>query len=301
MSYANRARVQHLLDLDRAEEARDLARTYIIDDPQDTTMISMLADAEYRTDGPEVALATIERALAIDHDDSTCHAQHGYFLSNLRRHDDADNSFNAALNCNPTNSYALSAHVEAILRDPRSNRRRTKETRLALAYSRVQVLLATYPQAAISHLMDGKIHLARGQYAQCDAAARRALAIEPNNPIGHQLIGLAAESMGNTRVAGDAYVQAQKADPTSSTGIEGLRRLGKGAAIPVGFGIFLALRLGVRVGKYMSGVLAGAFVVLLVGAAIAFLIAQSKKQDREAKEKLSPQARNVLDQDEKFG
>lgn len=263
-------------------------------------MLSMLADAQKTTDGPEASLATIDRALAIDHENSTYHAQRGHFLARLKRHDESDASFTDALSFNPTNSYALSAHVEAIISDPRTARRRSKVGRLALADSRVQALLLHYPDASISHLMDSKVRLASGEYAACDAAARRALAIEPDNPIGHQLIGLAAEATGDTRAAGDAFVNAQRADPTSSKGIEGLRRLGKGAAAPIGFGVFLALRLGFRAGRYVSSVVAIVLIVALVIAAVAFLINRRNQAQRDAEASLSKQARDVLDQDRKY-
>ncbi len=301
MSYANRARVQHLIDLNRPEEARDLARSFLAEDPQDASMISMLADAEYKTDGPAVALATIERAIALEHTNGTFHAQRGYFTSNLGHHDKADEAFATALMHDPRNSYALSAHVEAILRDPATSRRRKKAPRLALAESRVQSLLHSHPHAAITHLMDSKVRLAHNEFEACDAAARRALEIEPNNPIAHQLVGLAAEAMGDTRTAGDAYVSAQKADPTSSTGLEGLRRLGQGAALPIGFGLFIALRMGVRVGRYTSGLVGVLIVVALLAAAGGFIYYQRNETRRKAEAKLSQNARQILDQDRKFG
>ncbi len=300
MSHADQARVQHLLDLGRASEARDLARSLVANDPRDHAMFSMLADAEISTDGPETSLATIERALAIEPESSTYHAQRGHYLAQLGRHDESDDSFVQALTLNSMNSYALSAHVEAILRDPRTTRRRHKAARLALADSRAQALLHHYPNAAISHLMDSKVRLAHDDYVASDAAARRALAIEPNNPIGHQLVGFAAEARGDTRAAGDAFVNAQKADPTSSTGIEGLRRLGKGAAAPIGFGLFLAVRFGVKAGQRASGMLAVAFIVLVVAGTVAYLVWRSKESQREAEARLSSQARDVLEQDRKY-
>lgn len=300
MSYANQARVQHLLDLNRAVEARDLARTFVADDPRNATMLSLLADAENSTDGPAAALATIERALSIDHENSSYHAQRGYFLSHLGEHDEAEESFTNALSRNPTNTYALSANVEAILRDPRTNRRRHKATKLAVAESRANVLLSAHPSAAISHLMDAKVRLAKGDFPGCDASARRALKIEPDNSIGHQLIGLAAEAMGHNRAAGDAYVNAQRADPTSSTGIDGLRRLGKGAAAPIGFGLFLALRLGVQVTRHTTGIAALALAVTLIGVAIVFIASRRKKLVNKAEAKLSSEARSILEQDRKL-
>lgn len=300
MSHADQARVQHLLDLGRAPEARDLARSLVAQDPRDHAMFSMLADAEMSTDGSEASLATIERALAIDPESSTYHAQRGHYLANLGRHDDSDESFIAALTLNSMNTYALSAHVEAILRDPRTTRRRHKAARLALADSRAQALLHHYPNAAISHLIDSKVRLAHKDYVASDAAARRALAIEPNNSVGHQLVGFAAEARGDARAAGDAFVNAQKADPTSSTGIEGLRRLGKGAAAPIGFGLFLALRLGVRVGRGTSGLVAVGLIVIVVAAAVAFLVSRRKQSQREAEGRLSSHARDVLEQDRKY-
>lgn len=300
MNYADQARVQHLLDLGRATEARDLARSLVAQDPRDHAMFSMLADAEMSSEGPEASLATIERALAIDPESSTYHAQRGHYLAHLGRHDDSDESFVAALTLNSMNSYALSAHVEAILHDPRTTRRRHRAARLALADSRAQALLHHYPNSVISHLIDSKVRLAHDDYVAADAAARRALAIEPNNPIGHQLVGLAAEARGDTRAAGDAFVNAQKADPTSSTGIEGLRRLAKGAAAPLGFGVFLAVRLGVRVGQRASGILAVAVIVIVVAAAVAFLVSRRKQSQREAEDALSSRARDVLEQDRKY-
>jgi len=222
-------------------------------------------------------------------------------LSHLGRHEIADDSFLESLALDPHNMFTLSARVEAIIRDPRTGRRKHKSERISAARTSADTLLSVYPNAAISHLMDAKVRLASKDFRGCEKSATEALRIEPSNPVGHQLIGLAAEAQGNTRQAGDAYVSAQRADPTSSTGVEGLRRLGKGAAAPLGFGAFLIFRLIARGGRAAGSAVA---VVLLIVAAIGlvvFMVNRSQRAKTAAKQSLSPEAQAILEQDDKFG
>ena len=299
MNFSNYLRAQQLLDLGRYDEARAIARESLAANPDQVQMLSVLADAEGELGDTRGALETVERALALAPDDATYNAQRGYFLSTLNRHEDADESFVQALTYDPTNAYALAARVEAILRDPRSRKRKHKSERLGAARYCADTLLSNYPNRAMSHLMDSKVKLAQKDYDAAEQAAREALRVEPDNAIGHQLVGIAAEAKGETRKAGDAYVSAQRADPTSSTGIDGLRRLGKGAVAPIGFIGFLLLRTGARIGRAAGSVVVAVLVIAAVGALIYFL-RESRKEQAASKVDLSPEARSILDQDDKF-
>ncbi len=299
MAFSDEVRVQQLLGLRRYEEARDLARQSLVEAPEDAYMISQLATAERELSGDAEALKIIERAIALDHGRASYHAQRAYYLSHLGRHEEADEGFVEALTMDPTNSFALTARVEAIIRDPRSAKRRTKSERLGAARYCADSMLSNYPNSATSHLMDAKVRLANNDFDGCDASASQALRLEPDNAVGHQLIGLAAEAKGDTRKAGDAFVSAQRADPTSSTGLEGLRRLGKGAAAPIGFIVFLLLRTGVRAGRATGSALAAVLIIAAVGTA-AYYVHQRRKEKALSKADLSSDARAILDQDEKF-
>jgi len=300
LSNASRNRIQQLLNLNRVTEARDLAKSSLAEDPEDPALLSLLADAEYLLDGPGVALPIVEQALSIEPKRAAFHAQRGHFLSHHGRHEAAEEGFLRALAIDPTHQFALTARVEAILRDPRTGRRKHKEERLRAARSSADALLSTYPNAAVSHLTDAKVKLANEDFIGCEAAATEGLRISPENPIGHQLIGFAAEGQGKTREAGDAFVRAQRADPTSTTGLEGLRRLGKGAAAPLGFGAFLVFRLISRTGRIAGGAIAAVLVIAVVIGLIYYVVQRSERQKTTAKQTLSPEAQAILDQDDRF-
>lgn len=299
MSFSEYIRVEQLIDLGRFAEARDLARESLEEAPDDAMMLSKLADIERHISGPERALEIVERALALDGQRATFHAQRAYFLSLIGRHEEADAGFVDALTLDPNHRFALAARVEAVLRDPRSTKRKHKSERMGAAKYCADALLTTYPNTAVSHLMDAKVKLANRDFDGCDAAAAHALRLEPDNPVGHQLVGLAAEAKGDTRKAGDAFVSAQRIDPTSSTGLEGLRRLGKSAIAPIGFATFLVLRLGLRAGRATGSIIAG-IVLFAVFGAIAYFFHQQRKVAEEQRVDLSPEAQSILDQDKKF-
>lgn len=290
-------RVSQLLGLSRWQEARDSAASALGEDPTDAYMHYLLSIAYDGLEQLPRAQDSIGTALSLDPEQGIYVEQHARLLSLLGQHVDAQAAFERALQLDPGSIEAHAGYVEAILRDPRSERRLTKKERLATAREIADSLLADAPDTEIAHLIDSKVHLANDDIVRSQSAARRALQIDPNSAIGHQLMGITHQQKGDTRAAGDSFVAAGKLDPTSSTSRDLLKGLGRGK-IALGFGAFYLLRITLKAGA--RGADGAGVPVGLIVAAIAILVggffaARWVTTKRNAEAALSPEARRALE------
>src|SRR5689334_9755728 len=89
-SFAQFMRGNHLLRLRRYNEAEVAFREALSSDPDDATLLRMLAVAQFNQDGKEkAALQTIDRAIGCAPEDEDAHAFRGVILNNLARHKEA--------------------------------------------------------------------------------------------------------------------------------------------------------------------------------------------------------------------
>ncbi len=81
------------------------------------------------------------------------------------------------------------------------------------------------PHDAGTHFIRAKVYLAQELWEAAAASARAGLAIDPEDPRGHEIAGIAASQLENTRGAGDHFLAAVRADPHSSRGVEMLQAM----------------------------------------------------------------------------
>lgn len=294
-------RITQLIQVNRFQEAHDLALQSLAEIPQDAAMHSYLGLALNGLGRLEEALTSTENAIALNPGNYRFFEQRGLLLSKLGRHADASIAFEQALHLNPTDSYTKAAYVEALLREPATSRPTQRPARIARSSELVESMLENDPDSETTHLMHGKVLLAKNQNTQAQRAARRALAIDPNNAVGHQLLGMTQQNQGNVRAAGDSYVAAGKLNPHSTHSRDLLAGLGKGAAAVPLCGFFLLSRVA-RTGS-KGAVHAGvpiAIVLVIVLAVAAAAIANRRKQRTASSPDLSPEARRIYEANKKL-
>ncbi len=291
-------RVDQLLKMKRFAEARDLAKQSLADIPFDVDMLELLARANYGLGDFEEALSAVEAALAALSGDGHILTLRGQILSRLGRHDDAMADFEAALALSPSLVYAHVALIEAVVRNPVSDKLGSKaKALLDKAKKSRDALLGLHPEMDISHLMSAQVDILEKKYTKARASTEIALKIDPNNPVAHQLHGLALQGIGDIRSAGDAYVAAGKIDPTSPTSGNLLEGLGAGAAVPFIGGGFLLFRVLTRGGRAAGSadVPVGAIllvIVLIVG--LYFILRDPAEKPKRPEDQLSAEARAAL-------
>lgn len=292
------AKIDQLLALGRFAEARDLILEGLVEIPFDGVLLQQLAHAYIGLEDPAKALDAIDRSLAVDAPTADMLTLRGIVLSFLDRHKESIETIEQALALNPSHATTHIAMVDCVRLIPKA--KRPKDFVLKARLSR-DVLMRDRPELHKTHQMDAFVHLMDGNLRQVKEAALRSLRLEPNDPIGHELLGIAEQHLGNVRAAGDSYVKAGKLDPTSQSSGTLLDSLGKSAA-PIGLGVFLLFRLVARTGARgaeSAGVPTGVILVLvLVGGAVVWAIAKSNAESRP-QNKLSPEAQRVADAREK--
>lgn len=291
-------RIGQLINIQRWQEALDQSAASLAEIPQDAHMHFLHGLALHGLGRTKDALDANDRAIALSHESVRYHEQRGILLSKLGKHKQAFDSFEHALTLDPSDVNVRGGYVEAIVRDPASINSLVK-TRLIRARTLADSILVDAPDTEFAHVINAKVLLAEDKPFKAQEAAKRALKIEPNSVVGHQLMGITHREIGNTRQAGDAFVAAGKLDPTSNTSRNLLSSLGKGGAAPFGLGAYLLFRFIAKSGQ-AAGVPVAIVLVLVVLGFAGFKLHQSREGRESAKAALSPEARSVLEADKKL-
>lgn len=172
-------------------------------------------------------------------------------------------------------------------------RPRRRDELIADAEAHAAEAVRLEPAAAGGYLVHAKACLAQGSAAGASGWAERALSVEPDDPVGHQLLGLAAQLRGDAAAAADHYVDAGKLNPRSDTSIRLLR--GLRTSLPIGG---LAIFLIIRTTRTLGGMLGGVVAVIMVIAVILVLLGYQLYGPRwRARREMSDQARHALARD----
>ncbi len=243
---------------------------------------------------PVQALKFAEQAVAIEPHDAELLAELGYMQRACNATGKAVETVRAARAIDPTSRFAMLVSIDILLS---GGSRRERTSMISEAREVADAGVLAHPNSSAMHVADGHVHLAQKQVTAAEVSARRALNIDPNNAAALNLLAAATAKQGRTHEAGDYYVQAGRADPTSDDAIDGLRQISNGRIV------FLAVVL-ILVFVILGSIGGPSFLVLpfLMAASIGAIVfigdAMTKQsQKRTASRKLSPEAQNILDQD----
>lgn len=295
---AARAKAESLLLMGRHAEAVDVARQGLAQAPDDLHLLDSLASA--LSDGHQLdeAQRVAERLVALAPDSPRGHLLRGWILHRRGRSNEATTALEQAVRLDPSSSQSRVMLVEALVRragqgSRLSMRKAQRDRLLAEAQSHAEEALRLSPTSEVPHLVRAKVALAHDRLPEARTWVERGLAIEPSNHVGHQLLGLIAERVGDLRAAGDHYVAAGQLNPHSTTSLERLRKM-RGAVPLGGLALYVLIRLLTGLGRAAGGAWV---VIVLVLAVLALALNWWWLPRRRVAKALSERARTVLQTD----
>jgi tetratricopeptide (TPR) repeat protein len=287
-------RTRALIDARRYAEAAEAARTGLAADPSHGGLTLLRAIALCEARELDDALACADRAIALQPHNALAHRTRGWILHRLGRDAEALDQLGRALALDPHDAETHVMRAEALLaRAPRSPLARRRRDRLvAEAHWHAGEATRLEPNAPGGFLVHSKARITANDAMGAEQWARQALSIQPDHPLGHQLLGMSAQLRGDSRTAADHYVAAGKLDPRSRTSLDLLRNVR--TAVPIsGIVLYPVVRFALAAGGAAGGVVLSLVVTAVVGLVVWWIFGP-RWQARRA---MSEEARAVLARD----
>lgn len=300
---------RHLLAVKRYDEAIEAAARAIREAPDSAEPRYVYSIACTAAGKIDHALTPAQNAVQVEPFNSRYVAHLASVHSELDEHGKAFDTFDNALELDPTSPETHILHVEAVARALRTGSYLRTSKMTDRAKSSVDALLQLHPEESFTHATNARYLLLISQPQEAAWAAHRALEIDPNDASSYQLLGLAFQEVGDKQKAGDAFVLAGKLDPSSSQSGDLLAALAKGSMPPIAFGCWVLLRLG-RVaasgqesigpeptagpGLNIAAIIIVGVILTIVCVGIAVWMHRNKLARPSGPKYLSPQARRVL-------
>jgi tetratricopeptide (TPR) repeat protein len=287
-------RTRALIDAGRYAEAAETARAGLAADPDHAGLTLLRAIALCEVRELDEALACADRAMALQPDHALAHRTRGWILHRLGRHAEALDQLGRALALDPHDAETHVMRAEVLLaRTPRSLLARRRRNQLvAEAHWHAGEATRLAPNAPGGFLVHGKARIRANDAAGAEQWARHALSIQPDHPLGHQILGMSAQLRGDSRGAADHYVAAGKLDPRSGTSLNLLRGLRTAAPIS-GIALYVIARAVLTLGSAAGGVLLALALVVLVCLGAWWFLGPRWR----ARRAMSDEARAVLARD----
>lgn len=287
-------RTQALIGAGRYAEAAEAARAGLAADPSNAGLTLLRAIALCEARELDDALACADRAIALRPNHALAHRTRGWILHRLGRDPEAVDQLARALALDPHDAETHVMRAEALLaRTPRSPLARRRRDRLvAEAHWHAGEATRLEPNSPGGYLVHSKARITANDAMGAEQWARHALSIQPDHPLGHQLLGMAAQVRGDSRTAADHYVAAGKLDPRSGTSLKLLR--GVRAAAPIsGIVLYVVARIVLALGSTAGGVVLALALVVLVALGVWWFLGPRWR----ARRAMSDEARAVLARD----
>ncbi len=272
-----------------------MAREGLLATPDDPELLRALSYALSSQDRLHEALEVADHACARHPQSPDLHYQRGVVLRDMSRGGESIVAMERAIALAPHSAHLHMARAEAILDFARHLAPRSEAKRHAIEQAEVSAREAQrlMPGQANPHLVLAKVRIDQRRWGDAESLVRRAMEIEPNSSLTHQLLGIVAQQRGNRKEAADHFVEAARLDPRSDHSLRLLRGL-KRFSIPGGaIALFFVMRFalgGITVAFDEWGPSIGfAIVAVLVGAIAAGLAFRRRR--------LGDTANNVLTAD----
>jgi len=202
-----------LKDLGRYADAENAFREALAQEPNDAFALHQLAACQlHQPQRKREALATIDRAIAIEPNDADHHVLRSYILSVLDRPRDGLAAAQTALSLDPHHAGAFTAEAQAHLQ--------TEQWPRAEQSARQALALDADNSAAANQLAQAL----RLQNKNAENAAHLAgmLARDPEDPFTHANAGWTALQRGEHRAAETHFREALRLDPDFESARDGL-------------------------------------------------------------------------------
>jgi Flp pilus assembly protein TadD len=289
-------RVQALIKLGRFPEATTMARQGLTTTPDSASLNLLLSIALCETGDHDEAVAAARRAVALRPEHYAAHRTLGWSTYKAGRADEAKTILTHALSLNPDDVMTHVMLADVLLKTvprhlPRRALRRSNVVQEIDRHGAEAIRLD--PDRADGYAIRAKASVLEEDAFHASSWAHEALKREPDNPIAHQVLGMSAQLVGDTKAAADHYVAAGKLNPRSSGSTALLKGLRKRAPIGVMLTVVL-IRVVPAPFSNGSGVLLAIGVGLLL-AVLAFVWFVWPKWN--ARRAMSAEAQQVLARD----
>jgi predicted Zn-dependent protease len=288
-------RVDALLKAGRPAEAAAAARTALAASPDNAALMNLLAVALCESGDFNESVEVAKRAIARRPDDPSAMRTLGWSTYKTGNAEEASAILAGALALRPDDRLALVMRADVLIRQASARlSSRSRRAELAAEAERLGIdAVRLWPDDAAGYVIQGKVAVLRNDPSGASAWARRGLAREPDNPIGHQVLGMAAQLSGDTTAAADHYVSAGRLNPGGGS-LKLLRSLRAAPVVGVIATIILT-RVVLQAGAAIGGVV---LALVLVAALWAALLYYPRWKARRT---MSAQARTVLERDRRLG
>jgi Flp pilus assembly protein TadD len=225
-------RIQALIKVGRFSEAVTMARQALTTTPDSVSLNLLLSIALCETGEYDEAVAAARRAVVVRPDNYAAHRTMGWSTYKAGRTDEAKTILAHALSLNPDDVMTHVMLADVLLTSvprymPRRGLRKSQLVQEIDHHGAEAIRLD--PNRADGYAIRAKASVLAEDAFQASTWAQEALKREPDNPIGHQVLGMSAQLLGDTRTAADHYVTAGKLNPRSSGStalLKGLRKKG---------------------------------------------------------------------------
>lgn len=224
-----REQARALIQLGRYDQAVLAARDGLAAQPDDPALMLLLAVALSEADPGRGALDVAKRAVALQPESVVAHRTLGWLLFKNGRGKAADHLVHAiSLDPHDVTAHVLRAEMLLVQAQRAAGSKRVSRRFATEAETHAAEVMRLNPAAAAGRLLHAKACLIRGEAADSEAWARKALSLESGHPGGHRILGLVAQLRGETQAAADHFLEAGKLEPTNRNPIKLMRQLRSG-------------------------------------------------------------------------
>jgi len=262
-------------------------------DPDNSELHRLLALALCDAGDPAGAIDAAERAVALRPAGPGSRMALGIAHYRAKHYDSAVEHLSRSIALNPNEPTTHVWLAEALLKQVSSSfgaeiGRHSKLIDQADHHGAEAIKLQ--PERAGGYLIRTKVQIYRKDAFRASHWVHQAVALEPNNPVAHQLLGAIAQANGDTRAAADHFVTAGKLNPRSDASMHMLKGLRGG--IPIGaIALFFLIRFIITAGSAVGSAIG---VIVVLALVIGLLWYWPRLRARRV---MSPEARRVLERD----
>ncbi len=292
------AKLESLVDHGRMAEAAQAARAILARNPDDAHVTALLAVALSGLEESREAVDTAQRAVQLAPEDPYASVVLGFTLQRAGRHREVLDQVGRTLRLDPQHIEAHVLFVDAASRlvDRRFGRSKQRLIEDADRHARTAVELdATHAGAKVAR---AKVHAMKEDWRSTRLWAERALADDPNHAVVRQLLGIAAQALGDLRGAGDHFVEAARLNPRSGTSMRLLKGVRRSAPVS-GVVIYIGVQALIRGTRAIGGAAVAGLVIGLV--VVGWLLWLFVLSPRMARRELSEDAQEALRRNRRLG
>ncbi len=240
-------RAATLLENGRASEALDIITEALTSDPDNADLLAVRANCLNDLQLPSDGLAAAEQSLAIDPNNAAAMFARTVGLRRTKKTKEAVDQARHLVALHSNSAYNKALLVETLLEYAGQPTRRpsTAKKLTAEALQMGRQAVADDPEDEAAHIVLAKANLADEDHDTAYRHVQRALALNPQSVVAHQVGGLIRQAQGDSRAASEHYVAAGRGDrgETSMKLLRNVRTVAPGVGLALIFGTRALLRV----------------------------------------------------------